>query len=444
MSRVRIFAFALFLVGVPTFMGQPALADDGTMPTRGEKDPDAQARVVEMYESIHYKRYKSVFSEGEYKEVKVLGTFAEQSRALKTSGRPDTYWITGWSDVPVPHRRLAIIQGGINRTWLRSCHADFEQYLKRWARARAAFADDIAFIRDPGTTYYAAAERLKKLWDDLSQAAKRDKLWLTRDHALNKSNMFADLVTLEYELAEQHKRSGLQRHIAPRWAVQFSRVAPASKVTHRMVYCRSAAREGTPTLPRLPQARVYSASMKFIRYIVSPAEEKAAKAWARSSRPKPSKPELSNALPHLTTLDRKAKKGTLTFVGYGGSPHRSVFPIKSIKRSRGRALVKLAWSRPGTQKYGCKTTNKLQRIDSDGTLLYYVNCKSRPTRFNISVSATFTDLPANIKKGDELGFYGRLLRLSLKRSKTRTKMTATVHPLHIREVQRGGKTILSY
>ena len=368
----------------------------------------------------------------------------QQREVLKTSGIPDTYWIKEW-DRALPYRELAVIQAGINRTWLAACHAEFPKFAERWSKAREDIQADIDFVRAPSTTFYEGAARLKKLWTELDVIAKKRKLYLPRAHSLNLSYLWADLVALEGELAKRTARHGFQRRIAPNWAFEKTHIAPTDIEDQRLAYCWSASTTGTPTLGALPLERDYAHSKgkSFIRHVYSKDEEKQLKTWLSTSNVK--NQEKAPGVLHLPDLGNDAKPKTLHYVAYNG--FGADFEVTSVKEKAGKTSLNMAWKYQGEQRYNCKTSNELQRIDSDGTLLYRVDCKTRPTTFDLKIVAEFDDLPAGvIKKGDKVGFYAELTAFKLKQNskKTTTKVTAKVRGIHLREVRRGSETILKY
>ncbi|MFN3201259.1 MAG: hypothetical protein ACE366_22855 [Bradymonadia bacterium] len=427
----------------------PSLASaEYTEPKKGPAAANADPKLVKMYEAGFYNDYKKTFSRGDRKELNMLGNFAEQQQILKTSGPPDTYWITGWDGVPAPHRELAVIQAGINRTWLKACHADFDAYEAKMKVARKGFDDDFAFVRAETTSFYEGADRLHQMWKRAAELFKKENLYLTRGHILNNAYIWGELVALEYELVKRTGRGSMSRYISPQWARERVRINPTDVNARRMVYCWSAAEAGTPTLPMLSQARDYAHTKgkSFIRHVFSKEEAKEAKAWADSARPVDPDAHSNDRIMHVTSVNAKAKPGGIVFVGYERlSP---AFEVKSVSRKKGKTQVKLGFTRPGTQKYDCKTTNRVQRIAWDGELLYYADCKSRPTTFDVTAVVNFQDLPGSvdIKKGDKLGAFGRMTKIKTKQNKkkTKTKINVTLDGLHLRDIRRGGKDITSY
>ncbi len=127
-----------------------------------------------------------------------------------------------------------------------------------------------------------------------------------------------------------------------------------------------------------------------------------------------------------------------------GSLGNQGLEVRSFKRAGDTVDVTYSSTRKRSAMYACRSTNKLERIDSSGKLIYAQKCKTRTVtdtvvrRFIIPADAIPGGL--SLKKGDTFSGYGDS-KVEKQQSKTRTHTSYVYKVDFITTIVRDGKTL---
>ncbi|MDI3288745.1 hypothetical protein [Polyangium sp. 15x6] len=435
--------------GLPSVSsGEPSEAS-GEAGAAGPKSTDEE--LLKLYQSIDYTCCTQTRASG-------MGFFQKagvDQTGLFKRGNVDPEWIPGWSnDLSTIELTNALAQGAVNRTWQKQCFADYEDYRKGFAAIEGKHRPRFEALRKQGN-YYEQASGLSALLSDVAKEAEQKGLKLPGSHPMTWVGLPYEIVTAlfqvhrdtghEYALADYVKPVGDQVEKFSR----FGRPWSEDKTFDRDVFCAYAEVNGTHRTPKLPDIGGWEPGRDApVRWPVAAERHAEVEKKLQSLQPQSAAALTIQGwkVPRLEmgTLDREPKAPKLFYTG--------PYTITSVQREGDKVVIGGEQRKTEPFNYDCRSTGVIESYDLNNNPVYGRNCKvGSKTSIRIA-EVTFPDLPASIQlgKGDEISFYGDLVREEKDKSVKQTPsevVTSRAHAFegkHLVQVKREGKVLHSF
>lgn len=412
----------------------------------GPKSTDKD--LLALYQSIDYTCCTNTRASGMafFKKAGIDDT------GLFKRGNVDPEWIPGWSnDLSTIELTNALAQGAVNRTWQKQCFADYDDYRAGWAAIDGKYRPRLEALRKE-SNYYQQTSGLMSLLSEVEKEAQQKGL------ALHRSNPIA-WVGLPYEITaalfQVHRDTGheyaltelakpIDDQVKP--FSQFGRPWSADKTFDRDVFCAYAEVSGTHRTPKLPDIGGWEAGRGApVRWPVAAERQAEIDKKLQDMEPRAAAAFAIQPwhIPQLETgtLDREAKAPKLFLTG--------PYTITSAQREGAKVVLVGEQQKNEPFNYDCRSTGVIESYDVNNNPVYGRNCKvGSQTRIRVA-EVTFGDLPASIqlKKGDEISFYGDLSREDKEKTVKQTpsevvqSRSCAFEGKHLLEVKREGKVV---
>jgi hypothetical protein len=418
----------------------------GTAQASGPKSTDPA--LLELYQSIDYTCCTETRASGR-------GFFQKagiDETGLFKRGNVDPEWIPGWSnDLSTIELTNALAQGAVNRTWQKQCFADYDDYRKGWAAIDGKHRPRFEALRKQGN-YYEQASGLTALLSDVAKEAEQKGLKLHPSHPIAWVGLPYEILSALFQV---HRDTG-HEYAAAAFVMPMSNQVEAStrfgrpwsedNTFDRDVFCAHAEVSGTHRTPKLPDIGGWEPGRDApVRWPVGAERQAEIDKKLRSLQPQSAAAFALQPwrVPQLETgtLDREPKAPKLFSTG--------PYTITSVKSEGGKVVLVGEQRKTEPFNYDCRSTGKVESFDLNNNPVYGRNCKvGSQTRIRIA-EVTFVDLPASIQlaKGDELSFYGDLLREEKDKtvkqtpSEVVTSRSCAFEGKHLLQLKREGKVV---
>lgn len=353
---------------------------------------------------------------------------------LWKSANPDPVWILQWKQTDwtnASDNAESIVQAAFNRSWEHACVKEFDAGRAAHDKIAASLAPELARV-DGLTNYYERIAGYGALAAKLEADTTAAGLPMERDpagpiglrvtilaHAIafhqQSSHGWLDFPGARFPHADTLRRDGGRERTSD---VAFERSA----------YCaRVASRGGFQTTEF---ARIWDpmhASSKRVAWPTVWGDEKAVRKKAAEL--------VSAAAPTLVAAEVKLDRKPEYFSRY------TVTGVKGDEIAVKR--LDINW-----YDYACKRTRRIERIESDGRVIYEQKCKSGKSESTTVGALTFAELPPGVTlaAGDELDFHADITASKDKPGKNTAALktstrTLTLTGRHLSEVTRAGQKL---
>ncbi len=352
---------------------------------------------------------------------------------LWKSANPDPVWIKTWGQqdwTNASDNAETMVQAAFNRAWEASCVAEFNAAAAAHAKLAATHQAELARV-DGLTNYYERVAGYAALAAQVETDAAAAAIAIDRDpsgpigfrvtvlaHAIGfhqqSAHGWLEFPGDRFPHADRLRRDGRERTTD----VAFERAA----------YCGVVASRGgqqTTEFARLWDSRHGSA--KRVAWPTVTGDDKAV-----GKR----KAELvAAAQPLLSAVRAKADPAPETFFGYAVTAVTGdAIALKRVDRT--------------SYDYACKRTKRIERIDSDGRVIYEQKCKTGKSEATTTATISFAELPPGVAPavGDELAFHADVTAKNDKTLKNTAALKTSLRKLtltgrHLIEVSRGGQKL---
>ncbi len=420
---------------------------------------DADKRTLELYKTLDYT------NSGDGTEAETLfGKFGIPTgyNPKMHIANPDTEWIPQWDSLQLTDEsRVAVCQAAINKSWTAKCHADFSEYRAAWKKIETEARPELQKLSRPGN-YYARASGLAALMERVEKQAADAKALYPAGYGPANVGIQSEIVAAMVDLHREAKREFLTAEYLAGHKINLADYrergrAFADDEVERDLFCSAAQKSGTQNgTPKLPVMFEMGKGLQVVRWPVQNDREavikKARTALLAATGPKLVTREVKAASLTNGSLP-EAADAKLYWVfaeeGQSGLDSDSPFKVKSVKALAGGGVTaEIENLRVRTLPYDCRSTNKVDRIDDNGRVIYQQICKYQRVEHTRLITAQIPELPTGVelKAGDLVGFYGDLMSrkestVSSTPPKKVTRETFTFTVRHLDRVKRAGKVL---
>ncbi len=348
---------------------------------------DVDAQVKNIYDTITFETDEIGYRRGAQYFLKQ----GVQGRMLVKAKNPDPAWILQWPLSSQGATGDAAMQAAVNRTWLPSCEKAFGVLWQDSERLRAELEPELAAAQAI-PDFYARIPALRALVEKVDGMGNRG---------------FAADVGVAATIHKAYIDAfavGKRAWLASAYFPKLAHGRPArDEAAEKALFCATAKWSDTPMrggVKRLPELLEERTDWDVVRWpgasraetqALAAASDKAEKGFWATTPAGVSVPNYSVNHP----LDFDAADPKLAFV--------------QGKVTAVQADGQIAITEHGdfTEAYDCVRTNRVLKIEHDGTLVYEEKCKHKAIKENMHFTLTPAEMPPGItvQKGDYLGVY---------------------------------------
>jgi len=360
---------------------------------------------------------------------------------------PDPQWIPGWESVQAMKRDdvawEALAQAAANRTWTKACRADFQDWSNRW-NAIIANVPELTAPRDANP--YLNIIQLRDARKKVLELAIAEKLLVPHKHPYRFVGPYFNTTFALAETLRATKREFLlgemlgNREDLERFAKFGHTLGEGNDERDR--FCIASMPHGTHKTIPLPTLANNDVARKAVKWPVDSARKKALAAADAKDRPAVQAmlavPTVKKASIHN---DEKSPPE---------DPKLAIaeeFTVTGVYPGR----IDLTRKVDGSYSYDCVSTNKVEKIQPDGKVIYFQNCKSGATQRHYVVHVNLVDMPPGftLQNGDVVWAYvdvesKKELMMSNTPNFHATRYDLDAKLRHLSSVKRAGKELATW
>ncbi|MBK9034161.1 MAG: hypothetical protein IPL61_23350 [Myxococcales bacterium] len=367
---------------------------------------------------------------------------------LWQSPNPDPTWILFWRTkdwTNASENAEAMTQAAFNRSWEQSCVAEFAASRKAHADAAARLAPELARV-DGLTNYYERMAGYVAVAAQFEDAMTAAGLPIDKD-PFGPVGFRATVIAhaVAFHNGSPHGWTAFPRDQFPALGQMRDGTRELSDdvALERSSYCaRVASRGGVATTPFTSIWSEGHMSASRVAWPTVTGDEGATRAKLAELTKRTSAQLEPRAQLRIENVEK-----TFGFGPPAEEPKLAGFREFKVTAVKGDVITA---TRTDAERYSyaCRTTNRIDRIDDNGRLIYQQNCKSGEREFKLTVAATFAELPPGVTPtaGDVISFAADVDGDAKKVTKNSPAKQVTVRTFtatgrHLFKVKRGATTV---